>query len=259
MGSALIRGIIESKQLQATNILVHDHSKEKTDLVLEYQGIRICDTSLELYQKSDIVILAIKPCGILPVLSTLVASSQNQPLIVSIAAGITLGQMQNIAQCQRIIRVMPNTPALIGKGVFAYAGGQFATNEDCQKIEGIFSSFGFVTNVQEKDIDAISAISGSGPAYMFVILDALCEAGVAMGLNRNLARELAIKTMEGSALLAETGDKHLMQLRDEVTSPGGTTIAALNTMDHFGLRNAIIEGTKAAFQRAREISTENNL
>ena len=175
-------------------------------------------------------------------------------ILISIAAGITIDSLkERLGPGKRIVRAMPNTPCMVLAGVIAYSTGAAVTDEDEEAARRLLSGCGSVYKVEEARMNAVSAISGSGPAYMFTVLDALSDAGVAMGLPRKTALEMAVETMRGSALMLEQTGKHPMALRDEVTSPGGTTIAALNALDECGFRNAWIQAVKSAVRRAEEM------
>ena len=202
----------------------------------------------------EALILAVKPHGVLSLISSLSERGEELPLLISIAAAISLDDMEACASDgTRIVRAMPNTPCMVLAGVIAYSTGAAVTDEDEEAARRLLSGCGSVYKVEEARMNAVSAISGSGPAYMFTVLDALSDAGVAMGLSRKTALEMAVETMRGSALMLEQTGKHPMALRDEVTSPGGTTIAALNALDECGFRNAWIQAVKSAVRRAEEM------
>ncbi|MEG0837591.1 MAG: pyrroline-5-carboxylate reductase [Akkermansia sp.] len=260
MGSALLRGALRSDSLTPTDVVIYDHTAAHTEpLVRDYPTISIASNPEELVNKVDVVILAVKPQGILDLLDQISAPfrtmigtiGDDSPLFLSIAAGISLDKLERVAfDGARIIRVMPNTPALIGKGTSVYCLGNNATNQDAQLVESLLAQSGFIQRIDESKIDAVSAISGCGPAYMYVILDALSDAGVAAGLPRALALELATRTMQGSAELVLQSGRHPMSLRDDVTSPGGTTIAALNKLDQCGMRTALLQAVQAAYDQS---------
>lgn len=260
MGSALLRGALRSDSLTPTDVVIYDHTVAHTEpLVRDYPTISIASNPEELVNKVDVVILAVKPQGILDLLDQISAPfrtmigtiGDDSPLFLSIAAGISLNKLEKVAfDGARIIRVMPNTPALIGKGTSVYCLGNNATNQDAQLVESLLAQSGFIQLIDESKIDAVSAISGCGPAYMYVILDALSDAGVAAGLPRALALELATRTMQGSAELVLQSGRHPMSLRDDVTSPGGTTIAALNKLEQCGMRTALLQAVQAAYDQS---------
>ncbi len=256
MGAALIRGMLDSAVITPPELYVYNRSAQSTgQLKQEYPEIHVCETAKTAAEHADVIFLAVKPYSIIELVGELTQSAAGGPkLLVSVAAGISLSSMEEACgNGSRIIRVMPNTPSLIGEGALAFSPGSNATEEDCRLLEELLAPLGMVERVPEAWIDAISAISGSGPAYMYVILDALADAGVALGLPRSTALCFATRTMSGSARLAQNSSRHLMELRDDVTSPGGSTIAALPVLDEKGLRPALIEAVKAACARAKEM------
>lgn len=258
MSSALIRGILDSGTLSPEDLLLYNRSQAKIDLLMsDYPNLCVCSDADELAAGADVIMLGVKPDGILPYLKQLTpATSSRQVLYLSIAAGITLAAMETASHPGTpIVRVMPNTPSVIGQGATAWCAGSQVTPDQLQTVQSLLAPSGMTECVPEYQIDAISAIAGSGPAYMYVILDALGEAGVALGLPRERATRFAIECMAGSAALARQSRRHLMALRDDVTSPGGSTIAGLNVLDETGLRHALIKAVKAAHARTREMGT----
>ncbi len=257
MGGALARGMLASGALAPHELWVYDHHEEHIRaLQNDFPGVHAATDEAEVAQCSELMILAVKPKGICPLLRRLAGVSRPLPLTVSVAAAVKLADMQLAAgEGARIIRAMPNTPCTVRAGLIAYSAGKYVTAEDEDAVCVLMSSCGTVLNVHEEQMNAVAAIAGSGPAYMFVALDALADAGVAMGLPRHVALQLAAVTMRGSAdLLLQTG-QHPMALRDAVTSPGGTTIAALNALDACQFRHAWHEAVKAACARAEEMES----
>lgn len=255
MGGALLRGMLKSGAAVPEEVWVYDHHHENVlALQEEYPGVHEAPTEIAAADAVDILLLAIKPHGVLPLISSLSEQMEELPLLVSVAAAVSLDDMEACASDgTRIIRAMPNTPCMIMAGVIAYSTGSRATAEDEEAVRGLLSGCGSVFKVEESRMNAVSAVSGCGPAYMFTALDALSDAGVAMGLPRKTALELAVDTMLGSALMLKQTGRHPMALRDEVTSPGGTTIAALNALDECGFRHAWIQAVKKAVRRAEEM------
>lgn len=258
MGSALLRGILKSGAVAPQDVWVYDHHRENVQaLQAEYPGVHEAESEAAAADAADALILAVKPHGILPLLSALSDRGRDLPLLISVAAAVSLEDMENsTGEGTRIVRAMPNTPCMVLAGVIAYSMGSSVTEEDEEAARGLLSGCGSVFKVDEDRMEAVSAISGCGPAYMFTALDALSDAGVAMGLPRSTALELAAGTMLGSALMLRETGEHPMALRDAVTSPGGTTIAALNALDACGFRNAWIQAVKSAVRRAREMEKE---
>lgn len=255
MGGALLRGMLKSGAVAPQEVWVYDHHRENVEaLQAEYPGVQAAESEAAAAEAVDVLVLAVKPHGILTLISSLSERLEALPLLVSVAAAVSLDDMEACASDgTRIIRAMPNTPCMILAGVIAYSTGHSVTDEDEETARGLLAGCGSVFKVQEAQMNAVSAISGCGPAYMFTALDALSDAGVAMGLPRKVALELAVDTMLGSALMLQQTGRHPMELRDEVTSPGGTTIAALNALDECGFRHAWIQAVKKAVRRAEEM------
>ncbi len=255
MGGALLRGMLKAGAVVPEEVWVYDHHHENVQaLQEEYPGVHEASTEAAAADAVEILILAVKPHGILPLISSLSERGAELPLLISIAAAISLDDMEACASDgTRIVRAMPNTPCMVLAGIIAYSTGAGVTDEDEEAARRLLSGCGSVYKVEESKMNAVGAISGSGPAYMFTVLDALSDAGVAMGLPRKTALELVVGTMLGSARMQEHTGKHPMALRDEVTSPGGTTIAALNALDECGFRNALIQAVKSAVRRSEEM------
>lgn len=257
MGSALLRGMLQSGAVEPQDVWVFDHHQENVDVLQsEYPGVHEGTSEADVAKQVDALILATKPDGIVPLLSRLSDVSGELPLLISIAAGVSIEEMETCAsEGARIVRAMPNTPCMVLAGVIAYSSGSCVTQADEQETLRLLSGCGTVIPVEEDKMNAVSAISGCGPAYMFTALDALSDAGVAVGLPRTTALKLAVDTMLGAALMVEKTGSHPMILRDSVTSPGGTTIAALNALDECGFRNAWIKAVQAAVLRAEEMGS----
>jgi pyrroline-5-carboxylate reductase len=252
MGTALIKGMVSRGVCAAGDIRISDPSPAAVEAAAAaVPGVVTAACNEDAADGADVILLCVKPAGIVP----LIASLDGRPstLLISIAAGVTLAAMEAAAGAHRIIRVMPNTPALIGRGAAAYAPGAAATAADCALAESVLGAVGTVTRVAEKLLDAVTGLSGSGPAYVYTIIEALADGGVLEGLTREQALQLAAQTVAGAAdMVLQTG-LHPAVLRDQVTSPGGTTIAALAKLEEKGLRSALIEAVRTASHRAREM------
>lgn len=252
MGTALLKGIVNAGVCAPADIAVSDSvAAAIAATVAALPGVRGAESNLDAARGADVVLLCVKPAGIVP----LIESLRELPpvLLISIAAGVTLRNMEAAAGHHRVVRVMPNTPALIGQGAAAYAPGTRATEADCKITEQLLGAVGTVTRVAEKLLDAVTGLSGSGPAYIYTVIEALADGGVAEGLTKEQALQLAAQTVAGAAgMVLQTG-LHPAVLRDQVTSPGGTTIAGLATLEEKGLRSALIEAVRAATRRAEEM------
>ncbi|HET6461740.1 MAG TPA: pyrroline-5-carboxylate reductase [Syntrophales bacterium] len=254
MASALIKGIVSRNLIAAGRITVSDTVKEQLKYLKDTYGVCVTNDNKKNIRDSDIIILAVKPQNMAEMLEGISGSLDKDKLIISIAAGISTGFIEEyFKKGARVIRVMPNTPALIGEGAAAIARGSYATDEDFSFARHIFEAVGISVAVKEELMDAVTGLSGSGPAYGFVIIDALADAGVNMGLGREIALKLAAQTLLGAAKLCLKGDKHPAELRDMVTSPGGTTIAGLQAIEEGKLRATMMAAVQAATLRAKEL------
>lgn len=253
MGTALLRGILARGICAESDITASDSVDAATSALQDvHPGISIA-TNAETAGRSEVLLLCVKPHQILDTLSEIASSGAN-PLVVSIAAGVTLQKLQPaMGAGARIARVMPNTPALVGKGASAFSLGEHCTAEDGETVAALLSAVGHVEQVPENLLNAVTGVSGSGPAYIYTVIEALADGGVVMGLSKQQALKLAAQTVAGAAeMVIQTGE-HPAQLRDAVTSPGGTTIAALAKLEEKGLRSAMIEAVRTAAQRAEEL------
>jgi pyrroline-5-carboxylate reductase len=253
MGSALLRGIINCGICSPADISASDPRLPEQANNPEYGGIRTGKDNAAAVRGSDLVILAVKPQAVKTVAAS-IAHEVGDQLFVSIIAGLSIaGLEEKLGSKARIIRAMPNTPVLIQQGVTALARNKKVSVQDLALIEDIFGRLGEVVEVEEKLMDAVTALSGSGPAYVYVLIEALADGGVLAGLPRNLALQLAALTVQGATAMLELG-KHPGELKDMVASPAGTTIAGLAVLEAKGFRSALIEAVRAAAVRARELS-----
>jgi len=253
MGEALAGGIIASGLARAEDITVHDIRKERLDHFRDTLHVGVSEDLGATVKGASTVILAVKPQNMEGVLRDIAGIAVGS-LIISIAAGVTLGFMEKIlGEETRVIRVMPNTPALIGEGAAALAGGRNATERDITAARRIFDSVGMSVVVEEKLIDAVTGLSGSGPAYGFIIIDALAQAGVNQGLEGETALKLAAQTMLGAARLCLNSGKTPAQLTDMVTSPGGTTIEGIKALRAGKIEETLATAVNAATQRSKDL------
>jgi len=254
MGGALISGILSRGLLPAEHIIVSDVARERLEDLKKTHGVQTTQDNKKAVKEADVIILAVKPQNMTEVLTELQGVLDKGKLTISIAAGIPTDYIEgHLKKNARVIRVMPNTPAMIGEGATAIAGGSYATGEDLALARSLFDAVGISVFVKEDLMNAVTALSGSGPAYGFVIIDALSDAGVNMGLSRDVALKLAAQTLLGAAKLCLRGDKHPAELRDMVTSPGGTTIAGLKVLEEGKLRATLMAAVEAATLRAVEL------
>jgi pyrroline-5-carboxylate reductase len=255
MAEALVKGLVASGKVKPENLCVSARRPEKAAQLAQRYGIRSAADNASCVQGADIVILAVKPQVLGSVLAQDASRIPGAALIVSVAAGVTTSAIDSHfgSRAARIVRAMPNTAAMVGCSATAISKGAHATDADLTAARTIFEAVGKVVVVDEIHLDAVTGLSGSGPAYIFLIIEALADAGVKVGLSREIALTLAAQTLLGSAhMLLETGI-HPGQLKDQVTSPGGTAIAGLHTLEAGGLRTTLIDAVETATRRAREL------
>lgn len=257
MAEALIKGLLRAGTATADSIIATGRRPERLDEVKKAFGVRVTPDNVAAAREADVVVLAVKPQAMGKLLVQIAPAIDPQKLILSVAAGVPIAAIERkLGAGARIIRAMPNTPALVGLGACALSPGEHATEDDLATASSIFQAVGISTVVDESLLDAVTGLSGSGPAYVFLVIEALCDAGVKVGLPRYTALKLAAQTVLGSAkLLIETG-AHPGQLKDQVTSPGGTAIAGIATLEAGGLRTTLINAVEAATRRARELGDQ---
>jgi pyrroline-5-carboxylate reductase len=255
MGDALVSGLIGSGSSNPQNIICSDVRKDKLDKIKTMYKVRTTTSNLKAVSQADIVIYAVKPQLMASVLIETGKKLDMSKLVISIAAGVPLAAMEScIDKDMRLIRVMPNIAAAVKEAATAIAAGAHATKEDIELAMEIFNSIGRCIFLKENYLmDAITGLSGSGPAYIFLIVDALADAGVKMGLSRQDSLFLAAQTILGAAKLLIETQEHPGQLKDKVTSPGGTAIAGLATLESGGLRTTLINAVEAATNRSKEL------
>ncbi len=257
MAEALIKGILQSKMIAAERIYISDLREERLEELEREYKIKAVQDNKELVSASDIIILAVKPKVISIVLEEVANLINPKQQLVSIAAGITSDVIESYFNSKvAVIRLMPNTPALIGAGAIAYSLGSYATSAEDELIEEIFSTVGSVTKVEEDLMDGVTALSGSGPAYIYLIIEALADAGVNVGLSRNTAMTLAVQTILGATKMVEELGEHPAKLKNRVTSPGGTTITGLKVLEEAGVRSAFYQAIEAATAKSKELRGE---
>ncbi|MBN2179449.1 MAG: pyrroline-5-carboxylate reductase [Deltaproteobacteria bacterium] len=254
MGEVLARGIISAGLTDANNVTISDVARERLDYLGRNYGVNVTGSNSKALENAAVVILAVKPQNMGEVLRELSGFIGGGELFISIAAGIPLRFLEeNLGGTVRVIRVMPNTPALIGAGAAALAAGSYATEKDLALARGIFNSVGITVIVEEALIDAVTGLSGSGPAYGFMIIEALKEGGVKMGLDEDTALTLAAQTLLGAAKLCLLGDKTPSELTEMVTSPGGTTIEGIKALERGNLKETLVSAVEAATFRSKEL------
>jgi pyrroline-5-carboxylate reductase len=253
MAEAMIKGLIGVGAVTPAQIVASDPRADRRKEIATRFGIALYADNREVARQADILVLAIKPQILDKVLTEIEPHMHKDALVISICAGVPSAVVEAKLGDRRVVRAMPNTPALIGLGATVICAGENATEEDLEAAKRIFDSVGLTLVLDETLLDAATGLSGSGPAYVFLIIEALSDAGVKVGLSRYDAQKLAAHTLLGSAkLLIETGE-HPGLLKDMVTSPGGTAIAGLHTLEAGGLRTTLINAVETATNRSREL------
>jgi pyrroline-5-carboxylate reductase len=253
MAEALIRGLVQSKMVEAGQIVAsHPREERRLELATRY-GIEAVAANVEVARRADILVLTVKPQVLPRVLGEIEADAKAGALVISIAAGVPMAVVEARLPRVRVVRAMPNTPARVGAGATAIAAGGHATAEDLAAAKRIFDSVGITVTLEESQLDAVTGLSGSGPAYIFLIIEALSDAGVKVGLSRNVSQALAAQTVFGSAKMLIETNEHPGRLKDMVTSPGGTAIAGLHTLEAGGLRTTLMDAVEVATRRSRQL------
>ncbi|GAB4170561.1 MAG: pyrroline-5-carboxylate reductase [Terrimicrobiaceae bacterium] len=250
---ALVHGLLRSNVCAADAITVSSRSADGLQNLSTATGIQAAGSNSEAVEAADIVIVSVKPPDVPAALETCGNSLQGR-LLISVATGQRTDRLEALAPGSRVVRAMPNTAAMVGRSSTALVAGSTATRSDMEAAETIFSSVGKVFTVMESQMDAITGLSGSGPAFVYLVLEALSDGAVAAGLPRKLAAELAVETLAGAAEMAAATSEHPAVLREMVTSPAGTTIAGLLHMEECGVRAGVAGAVLAAAHRARELA-----
>lgn len=255
IGEALLSGLLRSEPAtyHPDQIVVVEHYPERVDYLQRRYGIRCVDI-VEAAKASETLLIAVKPQDIDTVLSQLADNVTADHLIVSVAAGITTARIErSLPSLPAVVRCMPNTPALVDQAMTAISAGSHADEAHLQRAQDLLEAVGRVVRVPESQLDAVTALSGSGPAYFFFLVEAMIDAGILLGLPRALAAELIVQTAVGSAIMLRDSGEHPVQLREAVTSPAGTTISAIRELENHGVRAALLAAIEAARDRSVEL------
>jgi pyrroline-5-carboxylate reductase len=254
MAAALAKGFIRAELVSPKGILASARSAATRIFFAEETGAKVTAANAEVLKFANIIFLGVKPAQVAEVLVEQGGNFTKQHLLISIAAGVTLAKLEAaLPTGARVIRVMPNTPALVGEGASAFALGKSATAADGELAKTLLSAVGIALPVKENLLDAVTGLSGSGPAYVYQFIEALSDGGVASGLPRDIATKLAAQTVMGAAkMVLETG-QHPGVLKDQVTSPGGTTIEGLHALEKGKLRATVISAVRAATEKSKKL------
>jgi len=267
MGEAFVGAILRAGISDPSMIFVSDINKERLDILVKRHGIKTIDDNTALFSECGVVILAVKPQQMDLLLSEIAVQKgyhiSDRKVVISIAAGITLKKLEDLLYSPLkenskkklpIIRVMPNTPALVLSGMSGMSSNRYATADDVKMAREILSSMGKVIEFKEDELDAVTALSGSGPAYVFYLVESMIQAGINIGLDPDDAAILTLTTLKGALKLMEERNESPERLRQQVTSPGGTTEAAFKVLEKNGVKQSLIEAVKAARRRSKELS-----
>ncbi len=256
MAEAIVRGVLSAKRMSARQIIVADVAPARRELFDRELRVKATENNQEAVGDARTVLLSVKPQQMQDLLGGVGSALRGDALIISIAAGISTEFIQSTlgsAHKRRIVRAMPNTPMLVGEGMVAIAAGEHATADDLATTRNLFDAAASVIEVEEDKIDAVTAVSGSGPAYFFFLVEQMIRAGNELGLTAEQAKTLALKTALGAAKMLMTSTDSPQELRRKVTSPGGTTAAAIGHMESNDLGKIIVQAMKAAQRRSKEL------
>ncbi|MDY0166727.1 MAG: pyrroline-5-carboxylate reductase [Thermoguttaceae bacterium] len=256
MATALGMGFVKAGLVPPANLCASDPAEAALARFAQATGAATFADNSAVLQRSEVVFLAVKPQQMAAVAAEVAPGLRPEQLVVSIAAGVRLASLQSTLGAKaKLVRVMPNTPCLVGKGACGFCLGDHANADDGQLVGRLLGAVGVAYQVDEKLLDAVTGLSGSGPAFVYMVIEALSDGGVRMGLPRNVATALAAQTVLGAAqVVLETGE-HTGVLRDRVTSPGGTTIAGIQALEDYGLRAALMAAVEAATERSIELGS----
>lgn len=254
MGPAILRGVIRAGLVEKKQVMASEPRDEARELLAQELGIKATADNREVCDFADVIILAVKPQVVPIVLDEVSNKIGKNKIVVSIAAGVPTSQIEaRLEPGARVIRVMPNTPCIVGAAASAYAPGEHASQKDLDQVGMILGSVGLAVPVEERHLDAVTGLSGSGPAYVFLFMESLVEGAVQAGLSKQVALDLAMQTVYGSAKLAMESGKPLGQLRDEVTSLGGTTLAGLQALEKGNFQGTVMDAVLRATHRSQEL------
>lgn len=256
MAEALIKGLISSGLFKAGQILIRDIAKKRVSHIKSTYKVKVASDNKQLAEKSDLIVLAVKPNHISKVVREIEECVTSKKVLISIAAGTQTSSISNLLKKKsKIVRVMPNTPALVLSGASVFYCNENVTSREKNRVKKILESVGLALMVEDEGLlDPVTGLSGSGPAYVSIFIEALADGGVKMGLPRDMAHKLAAQTVYGTAKMIIDADAHPAQFKDKVSSPGGTTIEGIHNLEKGGFRSSTISAVEAATRRSKELS-----
>lgn len=256
MAEALIKGLISSGLFKAGQILIRDIAKKRVSHIKSTYKVKVASDNKQLAEQSDLIVLAVKPSHVSKVVSEIEEILTTKKVLISIAAGVKTNSISKlIKKKSKIVRVMPNTPALVLSGASVFYCNENVTSREKNRVKKILESVGLALMVEDEGLlDPVTGLSGSGPAYVSIFIEALADGGVKMGLPRDMAHKLAAQTVYGTAKMIIDADAHPAQFKDKVSSPGGTTIEGIHNLEKGGFRSSTISAVEAATRRSKELS-----
>jgi pyrroline-5-carboxylate reductase len=255
IGEALLRGLLRSGWVEPGQVVVTARREDRCAELAQAHGVKATTDNREAVAAADVVLLALKPQTILALVADVTDAFRPDQTVISIAAGTTTAQLEAATpDGVPVVRVMSNTPVQVDEAMSVISPGAHAGDRDLAVAEDIFSHVGKVVRLSEEHLDSVTALSGSGPAYFFLLAEAMIDAGILLGLPRDLSTELIVQTMVGSAKMLRDTGKHPVELREMVTSPGGTTISAIRVLESAGVRAAFLDAIEAAKHRGRQLA-----
>jgi pyrroline-5-carboxylate reductase len=259
MGEAILKGLIAAQLIKPQQITVTDILETRLSYLRETYTVQAVTDNVSAVAAADLIILAVKPQDVAPTIQGIASVVDHGKVVISIAAGVPTARIESaFATPVRVVRVMPNTPALVLAGAAGLCAGSYATSADLEIARALFNALGRTVVVAEYLMDAVTGLSGSGPAYIFVLIEALADGGVKMGLTREAALTLAAQTVYGSAKLLLESGLHPAELKDRVTSPAGTTIAGVQALEEHAFRGAVMDAVERATLRSRDLGRESH-
>lgn len=255
MGEAMLAGLLARRLVDPAQIVASHPRADRREILYDHYGIGITESNLEAGRVADLVVLTVKPQVLAPVMRQLSGQLRDDQVVISILAGATFAKLRAGLAHEALVRVMPNTPAQIGQGMLVWTSTPAVSVERTAQVRGILGALGKELWVEsEKYVDMATALSGTGPTYVFLMMEALIDAGVHMGFPRRIAEEIVLQTVSGSVEFARDSGKHMAELRNMVTSPGGTSAEAIYQMEKGSLRTIYSKAVYAAFQRTQELA-----
>lgn len=258
MGGALLKGILNSPQIDSDLFYIYDHKAHNLEVIKsEFNAVHVCENEKQVAKEADILFIAVKPSHMADVLVDIQKELKRSTIVVSLAAGMSLKQIQrHIGYDQKVIRAMPNTPALVRSGMSALAPNPEIEAEELNAVKQLFDCIGKTELIPESLMHAATAVGGSAPAYVFMFIESLADGAVKAGMPRSQAYQFASQTVLGAAKLIQETQKHPAELKDQVCSPAGTTIAGVQKLEEKGFRAAILEAVQAAVKRSQQLTDE---